>query len=310
MILCVSTTPAVQRILFCDQLRVNEANRATDSQQCAAGKAINAARVLKSLGEQPLVLSFLGGQAGAFIRADLAVVGINCDVVELAIETRTCVTVIDRTRSTAMELVEQPAPVDAAGWKELSGRFADLLTKSEWVVLSGSLPPQAPQDFYAECVRAANARRVPVIVDTGGEPLARAIAARPLIVKPNREEFAKATGREIVSMDSLREAARDACSSGPAHVIVTLGADGALLADKDRAWHVLVPRTKTVSAIGSGDSFTAGLVTGLRRGQHMTEAVRLGAACGVANALSPRPGDVRPADAERIARDVRVEASD
>ena len=76
------------------------------------------------------------------------------------------------------------------------------------MVLSGSLTPQAPQDFYAWCVNRATDAAINVIVDASGEPLRRALATKPFIVKPNRAELARTLDTPLESDNALRDAIR------------------------------------------------------------------------------------------------------
>ena len=67
------------------------------------------------------------------------------------------------------------------------------------------------------------------------------------------------------------------------------------------------PRIKPVNPIGSGDAFTAGLVSRLVRGDDLGEACRWGTAAGTANALTPMPGEVNQDDVERLIGEIQVE---
>src|SRR5689334_9420644 len=122
MILCVGTTPAVQRVLFLNSFELNRDNTAVSAQECAAGKAVNAARVLKTLGESPLVLGFVGGDTGAFIETDLDAFGVSHSFVRVSDATRVCFTLLDRAAFTATELVESPTRVEGSAWDELRAK--------------------------------------------------------------------------------------------------------------------------------------------------------------------------------------------
>jgi tagatose 6-phosphate kinase len=81
-------------------------------------------------------------------------------------------------------------------------------------------------------------------------------------------------------------------------LVVTMGKDGAAAWAEGQLWRVTSPTVKAVSAIGSGDSFAAGLVAGMDKG--VEQALKLACACGVANALTPFSGHVRRGDVERF----------
>jgi fructose-1-phosphate kinase PfkB-like protein len=61
-----------------------------------------------------------------------------------------------------------------------------------------------------------------------------------------------------------------------------------------------------LNPIGSGDSFAAGLVWRLLRGEDLGEACRWASATGAANALTMMPGEVDRKDVDRLVRGTRV----
>src|SRR5262249_22196309 len=148
--------------------------------------SINVARVLHTLGEDVIATGFLGGDSGRFIRDQLAACGLAHDFITVEPPTRTCITLIDQSNDTVTELVEESREVEKPAWQKLRSRIAELLPRSNVMVLSGSLTPGAPEDFYAWCADRAGEAAINTIIDASGGPLRRALPARPLIVKPNR----------------------------------------------------------------------------------------------------------------------------
>src|SRR5207248_753543 len=137
---------------------------------------------------------------------------------------------------------------------------------SKMLVLSGSLPPGAPPDFYAYCVNRATESAVNVILDASGEPLARALASRPLVVKPNRSELARTLDVPIESEAALRDAIHKLIDLGPTWALITQGKDGAIVSDGQSFWRIRSPQVKAINPIGSGDSLAAGVASALSRG--------------------------------------------
>ena len=78
-------------------------------------------------------------------------------------------------------------------------------------------------------------------------------------------------------------AARSLLNCGVKQVLVTLGADGALLCTAEAAQHFPAQKVKAVDTVGAGDTFVGGLAAGLAEGMTAADAVRLGqAAAGLA----------------------------
>jgi tagatose 6-phosphate kinase len=307
MILCLGTTPALQRTMTFQRLKVDDVNRATGVRQTASGKSPNVARVLHTLQRPVLATGLLGGETGRLIRADLDAIGLRHDFVEVRPPTRMCITLLDRQASTATELIEESTRVDPDDYGALLARLESLLAEAAVLVLSGSLPPRAPGDFYQACTRCAARRGVKVILDAAGEPLVRALSARPFLVKPNRRELAASFNRAVETDAALHEAMRQVVAAGAQWVVVTMGAGGARVSDGRNFWRVRVPSIQVVNAIGSGDAFAAGLAAAIHDGQALPEACRLAAACASANALTDTAGFVQPADVADLQPQIQID---
>src|SRR5262245_50454908 len=130
VILCIGTTPVLQRSLVFDRVQIDSVNRAKHVAEYASGKSINVARVLHTLGEEALVTGFVGGDSGKFIRSDLTACGFAHDFITVTPATRMCITVIDRSTGHATELVEESKEVEKPAWDKLRTRIADLLPRA------------------------------------------------------------------------------------------------------------------------------------------------------------------------------------
>jgi tagatose 6-phosphate kinase len=306
MHLCLGTTPTVQQTMIFERVLPDEVNRAIEVRRASAGKPINVARVLHTLGEAATVCVPLGGDTGRFIREELTANGVDHDSVESSNPTRTCVTVIDRKDGTVTELVEEHAAIGAGVRSELLAKLKAYLPKCRSLVLSGKLAPGAGDDFYAECCRAAPAG-LPIVLDARGEALLRALPLHPLIVKPNRAELAGTLGIDISDDASLRRAVIELVGRGAQWVIITMGKGGAIASDGKSFWRIPAIEVAAISAIGSGDAFSAGLASGIVAGRDVPGACLLAAACAAANTLIPGAGFLRLEDVRRLERLARAE---
>jgi 1-phosphofructokinase family hexose kinase len=307
MMICLGTTPALQRTMEFERLVIDDVNRAARVTVYASGKPGNVARVLTTLGERAVLATFVGGDTGRAYVADLKRAGIEPALVETSAATRVCITVVDRGAGTATELIEEPGAVEPAGWDALVSKLQALLPQAKGLVLSGSLAPPQPAGFYATCVRLARTAGVRCVVDARGEPLRRAIAERPDVIKPNLAELADTVGRELQSESDIAEAIGETCRAGAGRVLVTRGSAGAIAGDGRQCWRIGVPKITPTSAIGSGDSVAAGLIAAMTRGIDLPEAAKLAMACGVANALTPHAGHVDAEEVRRLAGQITVE---
>lgn len=195
MILTVTLNTALDITYRVTSLRPHAEHRVSEVVERPGGKGVNVARVLAALGYGVTVTGFAGGPTGQVLRERLASTpGITDALVPVAGATRRTVAVVDRLTGDTTQLNEPGPHIGAAEWAAFLRTYDTLLADASAVALCGSLPPGVPVGAYAGLIRLARSAGVPVLLDTGGEPLRRGIAARPDIVKPNALELAELTG--------------------------------------------------------------------------------------------------------------------
>jgi tagatose 6-phosphate kinase len=293
-ILCIGTTPAAQRVMVFKQLKNNAVNRALETLNGSAGKSVNVAKVLKTLGEHPIALGFLGGVTGESIQADLRARGIEERFTRVAVPTRLCITVIDTERHEQTELVEESRRLGPEAFEALFSAIREAARECRAFVMSGTVAPGAPESFYRKCIEIAHSSGNLTVLDASGPALLDSLPGLPGLVKPNLNELAVSVGRPLHGEKETMEAMRAMRDRGAQRIVVTAGADPTLAFDGTNFWRVISPRIKACNPIGSGDSFTAALAARLARGDALGEACRWGSAAGAANALSLMPGEVDP----------------
>ena len=288
----------MQRTLELKTLKSGTVNRVRAVSLSVGGKATNSARVLTTLGGDPVLFGFAGGDNGAAIKRLLDDEGINHVFVETTAETRVCQTLLADNISDFTELIEDTAELPSKSWETLLKKFQTLEKSS--VIISGTLPAHAPQEIYAELMRSAKGN--PVILDTSGKPLLAALEQRPALVKINAAELLK-----TMSSDSVEDAAQEMLACGAGAVGVTQGAQPALLITREGTVRFCVPDVEVVSALGSGDSVNAGIAFAQQKGGSLQEAFIFGLACGVSNAMNRLPGVVKLDQIAAIVPRIKVE---
>lgn len=289
------------------QLTLDAVNRAATTIECAAGKSVNVAKVLRVLGQETVAAGFFGGDRGEQLRCILAGKGIELDFISVAPRTRLCTTVIDQATGAHTELVEEGHPLGPADYAQLNAIIERHVAYCQAVVMSGSITPGGPMDLYSRTVQLAHRASALSVVDAQGAPLIQALVAGPSLVKPNRAELAATVGRRLPDQGSLLSAMRELHERGARRVVVTAGKEPALAFDGTRSWRITSPRIEALNPIGSGDAFTAALVWRLLQGDDLGQACRWASAAGAANALSLLPGELERADVERLADKAEVE---
>ncbi|MFI8350008.1 1-phosphofructokinase family hexose kinase [Streptomyces sp. NPDC085596] len=296
MILTVTLNTALDITYRVTSLRPHAEHRVSEVVERPGGKGVNVARVLAALGYEVTVTGLAGGPTGQVLREKLAAApGITDALVPVAGATRRTVAVVDQLIGDTTQLNEPGPHIAPAEWAAFLRAYDALLPDTSAVALCGSLPPGVPVGAYAGLIRVARSAGVPVLLDTGGEPLRRGIAARPDIVKPNAAELAELTG----SHEPAR-ATRDARRRGAQAVVASLGPDGLLAATPEGHWRATPPTRLRGNPTGAGDAAVAGLLSGLVDGHPWPTRLTRATALSAAAVLAPTAGEFDPAAYERL----------
>jgi 1-phosphofructokinase len=303
-VITVTPNPALDRTLRVDELVFGGIARVQDTQEDPGGKGINVSRVLRQFGCPTMALGIVGGSIGRSLVQALAALSIPSDFIRVPGETRTNLTVTDGEREIK---ANEPGPsVSLAAVDALLARVRQRARRSSAVVLSGSLPPGVPAELYAKLIRIIQDEGSKPVLDTAGPPLAHGVAARPYLIKPNRQEAEALLGIALDTDDAIREAARRLSGYGIPVVTLSLGARGAVCACDGVVWRSEAPPVTAQSTVGSGDAFLACVLLALLAGADPSTALAFGTAAGSASAALPGSGLCTPADLERVLCHVKI----
>ncbi len=305
-VVCLGLTPAVQRTLVFNRVEVGEVNRAVESYQTSAGKAVNTAVALAALGTPACVTGFNGGATGRFLAAYVRARGVRPCFTPMAGTTRTCTTIIDAASGLITELVEEGPEPGSAAWAAYGKRNGRLAAQARVLAISGTLPPGTPDDFYVPFVRIASASGIPVVIDSHREALLRTLPFSPLLVKLTVRELEKTFDTGCGDEASILHAIGRLRAGGAQQVFVTHGGKPAYLVGASGTVRFMLPEIVVDNPIGSGDCTTSGFIHAWLAGQGTLEdAAAFGLGCGMANALTRVPAQFDPEEAVRFAARVR-----
>jgi 1-phosphofructokinase family hexose kinase len=310
VLVCISANPAIDRRLRLKSIDVGEVNRALSAQPFPGGKAAHVAMVAKSLDIEVVWVGFLGGAAGEECESGLTELGVPLTIIRTQAETRANLEIISAD-GRVTEILEPGGAVTDGEVERLLTTCRDIFAEADdhtQIALSGSLPPGAPLDLYAELTRMAHLYGCRVLLDTSGEPLKRALEAEPDFVKPNSEEASHFAGFPIREVDEAAEAAQRFFDARAKSVAISLGARGILwqrTSDSDPIISQLPP-VDDCSSVGSGDAAMAGFAVAHEHGLSEEQTISLAVACGTANCFAQAPGQIDKEQVFRLARQAQV----
>ena len=315
MIITLTPNPAVDITYAVPTVTLGESHRVGAVHERAGGKGLNVASVLTQQGCHAVALAPVGSDELATFATDLTERGVSHRLIESPCRTRRSFAVVDGS-GVATLFNEAGTSPPAAVWSRLSEALGALAPQACVLTISGSLPADAPEDLVERLAKEAARAGLSVVLDVGGVHLARALAASPALVKPNRAEAsaaAVALGNESHTPAGLALAL---VAAGAQAAVVTDGADGLHLLHDDVRLHARMRAPLRGNATGAGDAMTASLAAdldtrgGLPEGRDAwAEVVRRAVAWSAAAVLQPVAGVVDPADVERLTPGVEIEES-
>ena len=293
----------MNRMLRVPGFRVNEVNRVKNVVLTPSGKATNAARVLHRLGAAHQLITLVGGPTGdRFVRA-AEEEGLSCLAVRCRGETRIVQTLMDEAGGTATEIVEEMEAPEPDEWEEFEARIAEALPGASVMAVCGKLPPASAPEGYAGMAALARDRAVPWLIDSQGPPVFHVLRHGPLMVKMNEMELEWT----VPGGRTTEDRAAQLLDGGARNVLITRGASPVFWVSDVGIKQVHVPGLIPVNPIGSGDSMVGGITCMLQQGKPLGDAIAYGVACGSANALTERPGDVSAEEVARLLPEVRID---
>ncbi len=159
--------------------------------------------------------------------------------------------------------------------------------KTDYLVISGSLNEGLSTNFYQKIAEIAKESNIKVIVDTSGEALQKVLETGVYLIKPNIGELAKLIGVERLELPEVEKAAKKLIEDKSAKiVVVSLGADGAILVSNNETHLVKAPKVEKKSTVGAGDSMVGGMVWALSQNKTLKEVIQIGVCCGTAATMN------------------------
>ena len=300
MIVTLTLNPSLDRAVELDRLVRGTVNRAAPARLDPGGKGVNVSRALLA-GDVPSVAVLpSGGSTGETLVRLLRDEGVEVVAVPVAGRTRSNLTLAEPDGTVTK--VNEPGATLAPGELEaIVEAIRGAAGSADWVAACGSLPPGVPEDTYALLCARLSAGGIRVAVDTSGPALLASLPAGPSVVKPNADELAEAVGGPLDSLAEVVEAAQTLRAKGAGSVLVSLGAEGAVLVSDDGVLAGECPVAEPRSTVGAGDALLAGYLAAGARGP---DALAEGLAWAAAAVALPGSSMPRTAQIDRSA--VRV----
>lgn len=287
----LTVNPALDESITVPHIVPERKLRCSAPVQQPGGGGVNVARAVKSLGGDALAVVAAGGPTGARLVELLETEGVRHHAVPVARWTRENLNVLEQASGNQFRFCMPGPSLQEPEWRALIAAMTTIEPAPGIVVMSGSLAPGVPSDFYAQVGRVLKARGSRIVLDASGESLKNGIGPHVSVLKVSVHELESLTGAKDADETQIVQLASDVLAhSGCEVLVVSLGAGGALWVTAGLRERLAAPTVPVRSTVGAGDSMVAAITIALARGEMMDAALRLGVAAGAASVMRPGTG--------------------
>lgn len=271
----------------------------------AGGGGINVSKAISKLGGTSLCVFTSGGSSGEMLEELISLTGIESQAIKTKSWTRENFIAMDNATQSQYRF---GFPGNELSENEIETLFTSVKEfQTDYLVISGSLNEGLPTNFYSKIAEIAKAAGIKVIVDTSGEALRKVLETGVYLVKPNIGELAKLIGVERLELTEVEQAAKTLIEKGSAEiVVVSLGAEGAILVSKDNAEFVKAPIVEKKSTVGAGDSMVGGMVWALSQNKTLKEVIQIGVCCGTAATMNEGTQLFKADDVKKLFKEMQL----
>jgi 1-phosphofructokinase family hexose kinase len=286
LIVTLTINPAIDHNVTADRLVFEDRAYILATSDSAGGRGINASRLIHSFGGKTLAIVTSGGTSGHRFEELLKTCGFPLEVVRVEREMRTNLTISDKHGLT-VKLNEVGPTIGEKELAQVEKAVQNRLSKAEWLMICGSMPPGVNTHFYKKLIELAHKKKVNTLLDSDGDALLHGLEGRPAVVAPNQQEAERLLNRALITRQHFFEAAERISAMGAQTVLLSLGSRGVVAKGGGGLYEAIPPRIDAVCPIGSGDAMAAAFVWATAKNKTFTDAVRWSVAAGTASAMRP-----------------------
>ena len=304
--LIVNLNLAIDKTARVPVFRPGSINRFANTLTQPGGKGVNVARVLQELGSRPAIAGFISGYNGRWIAENIPDDNPCGLLVRHRVgESRVCYSIVDDC-GVSMDFNEEGPEVPPAAQALLLRKLARVAGAYQVAAVCGRISMGIKKGFYARLTRVFKKAGCFTMFDTSGAPLMEGISAGADLVKINKSEFEEVFGGSL-SRSNIRRAFDEYSPRGLKALIVTNGSHSTLAVSQFGLWTGRsVPLKRIKCAVGAGDSFMAGFISGFMRGLGFEANLKLATGCAASDCLTLGAGWISRGEAEAFAKSVKI----
>ena len=296
MLLVFAPYPALERVALAEKFAPGVPQKPPRVITWAGGSGLRAASVIRLLGGEPLAVGFAGGRIGELLQEALDRQNVPHALTRTASETHGAFLLLDRETGVVSLIHDPPPVVSVAETDKLLASLSRHLPAASHVLLTGD---DGAAQSIAPALAGAHAANVAAVCDLKGLSLAAGLTLGGMfLLRVSHKSLQRHLERSLIHDSAIvREANALRDAHDIAHVVVTLGEDGAILVSERGATRVKAPVVSHFNPVGGGQTLVGALLTEtVRNGGDLVNALRYGCAAASVNVTHDEPGYATPGE--------------
>ena len=227
------------------------------------GKAINLARMLHALGAEVILIA--PDDREGHTSSLLGDCGFDCELVDTDLSLRKNYKYIDADGKTR-EQNGSAGTLSPQHSQQLIDRVLHICRTRQisHLALCGSFPQGVEKTVYKSLTEAAKSLDISCVTDASDESLSLAVQAKPLLIKPNLQEFCSLASQNISMLktpDPIEKAIFEAYRDTGVRILCSMDKNGSVFAGPEGIYTVKSPVVEQVcSFAGAGDTMLASFI--------------------------------------------------
>ena len=273
-----------------------------------AGKGVNVARVIATLGEQVCVTGLMPENDVNRSTQFLDRLGIDHSFITIPGSMRINTTILDKNSRSITHINCTAETVGSEIQDQYEEYFSSVIHQNDLCCFSGSLPSGFESSCYGSLIHKCTENGCTALLDSRDDALKFGIRSRPSMIKPNLDELENFFGEQIRGVHHIALKGKRLLDMGIEYVFISLGEDGMIAVHGNDCLLCSAPHVSAKDTVGCGDALTAGLLVARQRKFSFPEMCRIAVACGTSKALHEGPGVISSDEVWQLMEDVEITA--